>query len=162
MKLPRVSIGGLMFGMAMACLPLAIVINFLNNHSFLPWACGDDIGIWPTLTIFGITTRYLLRNWRANSSFLVGFTWSGWASVLAFVGCCFWTPQIVLSYMTFFIDESDWMWMVLSIHWNWTFRDVGRLLIYGLILAIPQFMIATLGGLMTRWIWGKRWTTTSS
>jgi hypothetical protein len=34
------------------------------------------------------------------------------------------------------------------------------LLVEGLILATPELMIATLGGLMARWIWGKRWTTT--
>jgi hypothetical protein len=157
MKLPRVSIGGLMFGVAMVCIPMALVINLMNGHDLLPPESRGDIGLWPTLTSFSISTRSLLRNRGKNSSFLVGFTWTGWALVVLYIVVSFWIPWLIQM-------QSDSAYVFLFTWFEFLRRGqvegVVMLLAHGLILAIPQFMIAAFGGLIARLCRGKRWTTT--
>ena len=90
----------------------------------------------------------------------LGIRGRGWASVLAYLALCAWFPQVVAIPIFYYCNEIDTgriVWLIDSD----TYEGHGlSLMILGLILAAPQLMMATLGGLIARGIWGTRWNTT--
>ena len=160
MRLSRISIGWLMIGIAMIGVPLALMQNFLSGRSITQKTPAAELGLWPTLIAFGFASITMAKRRSHGSPFLWGFTGAGWASVLLYLAACFWLPRIVERPITFYNNEIDYWWIVWLIDADRYELYLLNRLFLGLLLAIPQLMMATLGGLITRWIWGNRWNST--
>ena len=88
MRRPRLPIAGLMAGVALAAVDLAIVrsivANGLNSESGLFYVCG----ILPAASLLVLVAVLALAGARRDgliSPFVVGFELTGWAAVLAFL-----------------------------------------------------------------------------
>jgi hypothetical protein len=160
MSIPRVTIGRLMLGIALPCIPLALVLAATRRQSLISGDEFYDLGLWPGLAAFLAASIALAERRGVRSPFLWGFATVGWMSVLAYLACCFrmqWILDRPIVYYFNGIDFDPLTWLI----------DADRLELYavnllvlGLFLAMPQLIMATLGGLIARRIWGVRWTTT--
>jgi hypothetical protein len=80
MRLPRVSIAGLMLGIA--AFPFALLGSVLADRPLLGLGCLD-MGILPSGTTLGIgLARIILRRGRCGP-FAAGFQVAGWGAVFA-------------------------------------------------------------------------------
>jgi hypothetical protein len=155
MKLPRISIAWLMFGVAMLCVILGLLQNALNDHPIL-----GEIGLWPTLTAFGTSSFWIAKHRGKGSPFLWGFSIVGWASILVYLAFCYWRPWLVAMPLSYYLNEVHYWWIAWLVDSDRYELYALNLLVQGLILSVPQFMMAALGGLIARGIWWKRWNTT--
>jgi hypothetical protein len=160
MKLPRFSIAWIMFGIAMLCVIFALLKNAMAGHLITGQISATAMGLWPGLVAFGIASFSIARNRGNRSPFLWGFAIVGWSSVLVYLAFCFWMPRVVQFPVLYYLNEIDYWWIVWLIDSERYEVYILNLLVLGLFLATPQLMMATLGGLIARGIWGTRWNTT--
>ncbi len=162
MKLPRITIGRMMGVVVIFSVLLALVASEMRGGRNLTTdSAGTDMALFPTLTVFGIASFSIIRQRAKCSPFLWGFVAVGWVAVLAYLTLCLWFPEIVEIPILYYWNDIESGWFI----WFTELADhdagnVANLFVIGLILATPQLMIAALGGLITRWIWGRRWNTT--
>jgi hypothetical protein len=157
MRLPRFSIGWLMFGIAILCVPFALLQNALNRHSL---TATLTIGLWPTLTTYGTASFVIAKHRGKRSPFLWGFAVAGWISVLVYGAGCFFFPEVLIIPVGYYL-RADYWWIVWLTDSDRYEMYLLNLLVMGLILATPQLMIAIVGGLIARDIWwGTRWNST--
>jgi hypothetical protein len=158
MKKPRITIGLLMGAVVIFSMFLALVASEMRGGRNLTTGyAGTDMALFPTMTAFGIATFSMIRQRWKCSPFLWGFVTVGWVSVLVYLAICFRYSWIVEIPIQYYWNDIDYGWFI----WFTDLADdyagnVANLLVIGLILAMPELMMATLGGLIARWIWGKR------
>ncbi len=159
MKLPGVTGGRLLLGILLPCIPLAIVLPATRGYS---WITGNefyDLGLWPGLVAFVLASFAIVEHRKERSPFLWGFATLGWASVLAYLVCCFRMRWALNRTIVYYFHDINYGWIDWLIHSDKELYPTN-LLVLGLFLAWPQLIAATVGGLIGRWAWGTRWTTT--
>ena len=72
MRLPRISIGWMMFCVAMFCVAFALLRNAPKGRPLTGYGVTTDMGLWPTLTAFGAATFSILKNHGKRPPFLLG------------------------------------------------------------------------------------------
>jgi hypothetical protein len=142
MKRPRVSIAGLMLGIAIAAFPIALLASVLADRPMLGLEDCLDMGVLPSVTALGMGLgRIVLRRDRYRP-FAVGFQVAGWAAVVAYVACCRLFPESMNAPNDYVANEIE-PYIVVSD----TFATSALpLVLIGFIWGIPQLLIALAGG----------------
>ena len=160
MTRPRLTVARLMFGVALACLILGILQQAKAVPSIVTGRGVTDLGLWPGLVAFGTASFLVFERRKPRSAFVIGFAATGWASLVAYVAFCRFFPEVLFRFVLTFLNVIEPRWIA------WLIESDGEpgyslsLLILGLLLAVPQLIMATLGGGIVWWFWGHRWTTT--
>jgi hypothetical protein len=159
---PRVSIGWLMVGIALLGVPCALVRNAMAMAFGSPHGAGGfyDLGLWPGLVASMAASYALFRRRGVGAPFLWGFAAGGWASTLAYLACC-WSDsafRLINPFVVFYFNNIVGAWALIDADTPGLYAL--DLLVLGLYLGHPQLLAAVLGGLVTRWAWRFRWTST--
>jgi hypothetical protein len=161
MNLPRITIGWLMFAIALPCIPFVLVQTIIDNRSLISSGIlYCDLGLWPGLVAF-LTASVSIASRRGKASpYFWGFAIVGWASLFAYAACSYWCPRTAEIPVMFYLTKIHYPWISSAIGSDNPAITALHLLTIGLFVSIPQLMMAIAGGLMARWIWGARWTST--
>ncbi len=107
----RISIAGLMLGIAVAAFPIARLASVLANRPMLGLGVLD-MGVQLSGTALAIGLARIVRRRGRCGPFAVGFQAAGWTAVIAYVACCRLFPQIMSALMSITSTRSSrtsWM-----------------------------------------------------
>jgi hypothetical protein len=139
MKPFRVSIAGLMLGIAIAAFPIALLASVLAGR---PALGVHEMGLQLSVTALGIgLTRIVLRRGRCGP-FAVGFQAAGWTAVVVYVACCRMFPESMNAPYVYYVNDIE-PYIMDSDYWE---VYALSLVLGGLIWGIPQLLIALAGG----------------
>jgi hypothetical protein len=142
MKRPRVSIAGLMLGIAVAAFPIAVLASVLGGRAMLGLGGVLEMGLQVSVTALGIgVARIVLRRGRCGP-FAVGFQAAGWTAVIAYVAGCLLFPEFMSTPYIFYVNEIEPSIMDAD---YWEVYALS-LVLRGLIWGIPLVLVALGGG----------------
>jgi hypothetical protein len=136
MKLPRISIAGMMAAVAVVALDCFVLV------------ITDGGGV---LLVGLILTVGFVCWWRGRGKgrrFWFGFEVAGLAAVLAYIGFVQTSNELILQWPTYLLNHAPYA------NYLWTFLVAIKSQIAGLVLfevsyGLPMLLIASLGGLLT-------------
>jgi hypothetical protein len=142
MKLPRISIAGLMLGVAVAGFPLALLGSVLAGRPILGLAYCLDMGVLPSVTALGIGLASVILRRGQCGAFAVGFQVAGWAAVIAYVACCRMFPEFMNAPYVYYVNDIE-PYIMNADYWE---TYALSLVLSGFIWGIPQLLVALAGG----------------
>ena len=141
----RVSIARLMHWVAIVAFPVAVLASVVNDRSILGLDYCLDTGLMASVAVLIALSPATVPRGRSRP-FALGFVVAGWAAVIAYVVSCVLFPDVVALPVLYYINEIEPRFM-----------DADTLALYslslvirGLIMAAPQFLIALSGGLLVK------------
>jgi hypothetical protein len=140
-KIPRVSIGGLMLAVAIIAFPIALLGSVLAGRPML--GLGTlDMGVAPSVTVLGIGLARIILRPGHRGPFTMGFQLSGWGAVIAYVACCRVFPEIMVTPYLYYINDVE-PYILDTDYWE---VYAVSLVLSGFIWGIPQLLVALAGG----------------
>jgi hypothetical protein len=142
MQPSRVSIAGLMLGIALAAFPIALLAAVLADRPVLDLGGVLEMGVQLSVTTLGIgLARIALRRGRCGP-FAVGVQAAGWAAVIAYLVACFTFPESMSAPYVYYVNEIEPYIMDADYFEMYALS----LVLGGLIWSVPQVLIALAGG----------------
>jgi hypothetical protein len=142
---PHASIAGMMFGIAILALPCGVLASVLNDRPMLGLDYCLDTGLIPSVTILiGLSPIAILRG--RSRPFIAGFVAAGWAAVIAYVSSCRMFPITMATPVLYYINEIEPRFMDADTLVPYSISLLAR----GIIMAVPQLLIALAGGVLAR------------
>jgi hypothetical protein len=142
MKRLRVSIAGLMLGIAIAAFPIALFASVLADRPMLGLGGVLELGLQLSVTALAIgLARIVLRRGRCGP-FAVGFQAAGWAAVVVYIACCRMFPESMNAPYVYYVNDIEPYIMDADYFEIYAFS----LVLGGLIWGIPQLLVALAGG----------------
>jgi hypothetical protein len=152
MKLRRASIAWLMVAVAAVAFPCAIVGAILRDRPMFGLEDCLDLGLAPSVPLLGVYLFARVRRGTPIRAFDFGFLLFGWVAVIVYVVLSKSVPEMVAAPIVYYINEVEAQYMNCDLEACY----ILSLAIQGLILAMPQLLIAVLGGLLTQQLAGRR------
>jgi hypothetical protein len=141
LKPPRISIAGLMLGVAVAAFPFALLGSVLRERPMLGLD-GLEMGVLPSVTALGIgLASIILRRGRCGA-FAAGFQVAGWAAVMVYVACCRIFPEFMNAPYVYYVNDVE-PYIMNADYWE---IYALSLVLSGFIWGIPQLLVALAGG----------------
>ena len=139
------SISGIMLGIAILAFPIGVLASVLNNRPLLGLPYSLDTGLIPSVTALIAMTPIAIKQ-RRSRSFIAGFVAAGWMAVIAYAFGCRTFPDIMATPILFYINEIEPRLMDADTVVPYSVSLLAR----GIIMDIPQLLIALAGGLLMR------------
>jgi hypothetical protein len=142
MKRLRLSIAGLMLGIAIAAFPIALLATVLADRPMLGLGGTLDMGVQLSVTALAIgLARIVLRRSRCGP-FAFGFQAAGWTAVITYLVCCRLFPESMSAPYVYYVNEIEPYIMDADYYETYALS----LVLGGLIWGVPQLLIALTGG----------------
>ncbi len=139
------SISGMMLGIAILAFPIGVLASVLNGRPLLGLDYCLDTGLIPSVTALIALTPTAIKQ-RRSRSFNAGFVAAGWMAVIAYAWACRTFPDIMATPVVYYINEIEPRFMDAD---TIELYSVS-LLVRGIIMAVPQLLVALAGGLLMR------------
>jgi hypothetical protein len=111
-----------------------------------------DMGLLPTVTVFSLALFSIVARRGKSRPFIVGFAAAGWVSVLAYVATCRIIPEVMAIPVMYYINDIEPRFMDAATLELYSLS----LMLMGLIWAVPQLIIALVGGVLAMLVAPRR------
>jgi hypothetical protein len=149
---PRFTIATLAFVVVLLGLDFAWMrlLHPARGRSIFSFAAqGFDLGVIPMANVLAFVSYYMLSRRKRSHHFLGGFAVCGVGAILAYAVWCWAAPKMVLILMMPLYRAWS-LWKPLSP------SDPSMLVVGAISFTLPQLLVATLGGLITRYFARRR------
>lgn len=141
------SIGRLMHGIAVVAFPVAVLTSVVRGRPSLGLEYCLDAGLMASVAVLIALAPVAVRRGRARP-LVLGFVTAGCAAAAAYIGLCASFPDVMARPLVYYINEIEPRFMDADTLELYSVSLVVR----GLIMGVPQGVLALCGGLLAQWI----------
>jgi hypothetical protein len=145
-RIHRFTIAWLLVAIAVIAFPMALLSVVMNDRPRIDRTGTLDMGLWLTIPVLTVYLFAAIRRRAMIRAFDFGFLAFGWAAAFVFVVTAWACPGFMHIPIVFYINEIEPYFLDCDL----TECYILSLLIQGAIFAIPQLVVALLGGLVVR------------
>jgi hypothetical protein len=145
------SIARQMHGVAIVAFPIAALASVVNGRPILGLDYCLDTGLMASVAVLiALSPAAVIRG--RSRPFALGFVAAGWTAVIAYVGSCALFPDVVALPVLYYINRIEPRLMDADSLASYS----AGLVVRGLIVAAPRFILGLSGGLLAKLVARRR------